>query len=81
MRIPPGVATRVLQGDSKRLEKEISDIQIFIITNTEFTNLEYKSSFQVEIEERKHNKYIRDKRDFEVGEIYRKASQPTINNK
>lgn len=70
---------------SAQLEKEISDIQQFRGT-PDFDILEkrlqqYIESLQVEIRERKHKKYIRDKRDFESGQIYNiKTTTKNFNN-
>lgn len=59
---------------TSQLEKEISDIQIFR-PHPDFEISEKRlqshiESFQTEIRERKHKKYIRDKRDFDTGQIY-----------
>lgn len=61
-------------ASSERLEKDITEIQVFR-TIPDFASLEQRlqrdiENFQVEIKERKHRKYIRDKRDFDTGQIY-----------
>ena len=65
-----GVLTKV----SAQLEKEIPQVQQFN-TSPEFAECEQKlqkniERLQTEIKERKHKKYIRDRRDFETGQIY-----------
>lgn len=65
-------------ANSERLEKDITEIQIFRAV-PDFITLEQRlqrdiENFQVEIKERKHRKYIRDKKDFETGQIYNTKS-------
>lgn len=57
-----------------QLEKEINEIQVFRPT-TDFINFEARlqqqvESFQAEIRERKHRKFVRDKRDFDTNQVY-----------
>lgn len=65
-----------------KLEKEIAEIQLFR-NSPDFNKLELRLQcqiklFQSEIKERKHKKYIRDKRDFESGQIYSEKICETI---
>lgn len=66
---------------SNKLEKEIGEINTFKPL-PDFNTLELKlqkqiEAFQIEIKERKHKKFVRDKQDFETGIIYPEKNSKT----